>query len=392
MNICLLTSDFLPNIGGIAAHVRGLAGGLARLDHRVDVVVPGLRRPFQRPSVRQESLDDFRVVRVAVPRVPRLTGLYFAARVAAEMRGVLGGARYEVIHWHTPLREGACAARLPGAWRVFTNHTSQFLEWERDGRDRRLARRVLRHADAVISPSQELTDTTISAGFDPERSWTISNGVDATRFSPSVDGSDVRRRYGIDADEVVVLCPRRLEKKNGVIHWLRALPEVLARVGDAARVRFLLVGDYPWHDEYSDQEAVVRAMAELGLGERLVWVKRVPNSEMPAYFAAADLVVLPSLMEATSIAGLEAMATGVPMVATRVGGIPEIVHHEETGLLVEPASPPQLAAAMAELILDAERRRRYGARARRLVDERYTWDAIAGRTVEVYRRCASFSS
>jgi glycosyltransferase involved in cell wall biosynthesis len=383
VRICLLSSDFLPNVGGIAAHVYGLATALGRLGHEVEVVVPGVHWPLQRPTLGRETLDGFGLTRVAVPRLPKLTRFYFAPWVA---RALSAGPRYDVVHWHTPLHEGEVAARMPATLRVFTNHTSQFLEWERDGRDRGLARRVLRHAGAVISPSQELTNATVSAGFDPALTSTIPNGVDAARFSPRADGSAVRRQHGIGPDEVVVFCPRRLEKKNGVIHWLRALPEVLARVSGSQRVRFLLVGDYAWQDEYSDQENLVREMGALGLGEGLIWVKRVPNAEMPSYFAASDLVVLPSLMEATSIAGLEAMASGKAMVATRVGGIPEIVHDGVTGVLVEPASPPQLAAAMADLILDGERRRGYGAQARRLVEDRFTWEAIARQTAEVYGR------
>lgn len=385
MRVCLLTTDFLPNIGGIAAHVYGLGRGLMRVGHPVDVVVPqlGSRNPLG--ARRAEVVDGLRVVHISVPRIPRLARYYFARWAARHVRA-LRPAGYDVVHWHTPL-DGALAARIPAPLRVFTNHTSHFLQWELEGQNRALARRVLDPADAVISPSQELTAATVSTGFDPGRTWTIPNGVDAERFSPQVDGAGVRRKYGIEPHERVVLCPRRLEKKNGVPFWLRSLPIVLGRMARSETVRFLLVGDYLQQDQYSDRENVLRIMKELALGDRLMWVGTVPNEQMPSYFAASDIVVLPSLMEATSIAGLEAMASGIPLVATHVGGIPEIVQDGKTGVLVEPASAAALADAVLRLLENDSLRREMGQTARRTIESDFTWDAVAARTAAVYETC-----
>jgi glycosyltransferase involved in cell wall biosynthesis len=390
MNICLLSSDFLPNVGGIAAHVFGLASGLSRLGHHVDVVVPGSARPFSKPLYKVEELSGFRVIRLSVPGLPRVTHHFFSWACAGLIRALrhkAGG--YDVVHWHTPISDGKIAARLTESRRIFTNHTSHFLEWELEGKNHSLARQVLAPAEAVICPSRELAQATLSAGFDRSQIWTIPNGVDINVFSPLNDGSRIRAKYGIGSEELVVLCPRRWEKKNGVTYWLRALPIVLEAVGPRLPVRFLLVGDYLKDDESSDRANILNTIADINLGNRLIITGNIPHYEMPEVFASANLVVLPSLMEATSVAGLEAMASGVPLIGTQVGGIPEIIVHGQTGLLVPPMSPEALAEAMVLLLRDPDRRRAMGQAAHQRVLDEFTWDIIAEKTIHVYRTVLS---
>jgi glycosyltransferase involved in cell wall biosynthesis len=106
---------------------------------------------------------------------------------------------------------------------------------------------------------------------------------------------------------------------------------------------------------------------------------------MPEVYRACDISVLPSWREATSITGLESMASGLPLVATRVGGIPELVEEGETGLLVAPRDPGALGAAIASLVEAPERRREMGRRARARAVSRFAWSAIAADTAALYR-------
>jgi glycosyltransferase involved in cell wall biosynthesis len=127
-------------------------------------------------------------------------------------------------------------------------------------------------------------------------------------------------------------------------------------------------------------------LGDWGLREKVKFTGNVPNSTMPRFYAASDVAVLPSLMEATSISGLEAMSAGLPLIGTNIGGIPEIIEHERSGILIEPRSAEQLAAQIVRLLTDGNERRRLGAAARARVEEHFSWDVIAGRTVEVYRK------
>jgi len=384
LRICLMSSDYLPNAGGIAAHVAGLAGGLARAGCVVTVVVPGATRSPCKAGATHDNSVGFRVFRTRTWAPPLVGRLWWRRAQVEGIRRAVAREGFDVCHWHTPGADAQIASRLPARLRVFTNHTSQFLEWAADDGSLWRARQCLLSAEIVICPSKELADATISMGFPPESVRHLPNGVDTERFHPGIDRQEVRRRLAIAEDEVVFLCPRRLEKKNGVPFWLRAIPAVLAELEGDIKPRFVLIGDYPGKDEYSDRTNVLAIIHELSLGERLQWIGHVPPEEMPKHLAAADVCVLPSLMEATSIAGLEAMACARPLIGTRVGGIPEIVEDGSTGVLVPRADSAALAETMIWLARDPDLRGRMGEAARRRAVSEFGWDAVAARTLALY--------
>lgn len=384
VKVILLSSDYLPNVGGIAAHVGGLSQGLSRLGHRVRVVVPSAAWPLSKRLVEDERVNSIRVTRLYIPRVPWAVRSYFVPLSVSLLNRIVREDRAQVLHWHVPFPDTRIATRVPCAAHLFTNHTSQFLEWELQGKNHALAREVVNAADGVIAPSSELARAAIHAGIDARRCWTIPNGVDTERFSPDIEGAQIRRRLGIQDDEVVVTCPRRLEKKNGVPYWLASIPLVLKGLPVGVKARFLLVGDYPREDAFSDRARVLKMMEDLNLGHTLMWAGQVPPSEMSAYMAASDIVVIPSLMEATSIAALEAMASSRAVIGTEVGGLPEIIRHKETGWIVAPASAELLADATIRLLVDAKLCQKLGAQARNAVEREFTWDSVARRTEEIY--------
>lgn len=375
MKIILLTTDFYPNIGGIAAHVAGLAGGLSRLGHEVAVFVAQADRKAWLPRSSRERLNGFDVLRLAAH--PRLY-----ARVVARRLQAMIGAGFRVAHWHTFDQE--VMSRLRGAAKVFTNHTSYFLEYIEQAETMPKAQAIVAPADFVIGPSTELVEATCKAGYPAGKTRFICNGVDTERFSPAADGRELRQRLGIADEEVVFLCPRRLEKKTGVIYWIEAIPPLLARC--ARPMRFLIVGDYLLDNAFSARQEVLHGIEKLKLGERVIFTGAIPHTEMQRYFAASDVVVLPSLIEATSIAGLEAMAAGKPVLGTTVGGIPQIVADDATGLLVPPGDSHALSEAAARLAADDALRARLGAAARARCVAEFDWHVIASRTVEVYEQ------
>jgi glycosyltransferase involved in cell wall biosynthesis len=160
-------------------------------------------------------------------------------------------------------------------------------------------------------------------------------------------------------------------------------------MADVRRIRpeavLFLAGDGP------ETPHLKRLGNELGLGSGLRFLGSVSNADLPPLYKAAWVSILPSLYEAVSLSGLESLACGVPVVGTRVGGIPEIVLDGITGILVPPRSPEALAAAILDLVGNAERRHAMGEEARRLVVREYTWEIIAKRTLEFYGRCMETS-
>ncbi len=383
--VILFSTDYLPNIGGVAAHVHELARALVAMGRwvRVVTVAPSNWREPATWFTRRLNPEGVRGIRLSGGLAPggQSRGWRWRRALARLLRERRTHSDAPILHVHwgdASFVRTACA-------RLFTNHTSGFLQDVERGNGAQWRER-LRVYDWVIAPSRELADKTTQVGFDAQRVSYIPNGVDTDRFKP--DGSlrgEARRELGIDGSSIVVLCARRVTPKNGVIdfaHSLRFLPAAAdSRVVERVTVVFAGNTGDP-RDNYEHE--TVAAIRQSPVGRRALILGAVPNSSMHRLYAAADISVLPSLKEATSITGLESMACGVPLVATRVGGIPELVDDGKEGLLVEHGDPRALASAVQTLIDNPGLRQAMGARARQRAVEEFDWKCIARRTLAVY--------
>ncbi len=363
MHILLVSVDFPPNVGGVAAHVYELGRELARQGNHVEVITSV-------DSTGTEGVTDMAGMRVHRYRLGHR--LWMRRRLAAILRREVPVMAPAVIHVHgiKPLT----ATRNLGVPIVFTNHTSGFLQRiERGARAVRRVARMMSHLSLVISPSRELMDAAVTAHVPKEKAVFLANGVDIERFRPDLDGQTLRSRWGVGAEEVVILAARRMVEKNGLIYLAEAAPDFLR-----AGVRLVLVGDGP------ERPRVVESLRAAGLEQYSLLTGSIDNGQMPEVYTASDIVVLPSLKEATSITGLEAMACAKPLVGTRVGGIPELVIEGENGLLVPSADPRALGQAIATMIHDKGFRQAAGAASRRRVEGHFSWHVIVRETLKYY--------
>jgi glycosyltransferase involved in cell wall biosynthesis len=362
MRIGLITADFYPNVGGVAAHVVELGRALAKLGHSVDVIT----RPLGEQRQRTSELHGMSVHRPPVPKGKPL----FTWLMRTWLKVFLQRESLDVLHIHglRPL-EATVGLDLPV---IFTNHTSGFLKRiEKGPAARRKMTRRLAHIAHVLAPSDELVAATRAVDY-PGPVDFIPNGVDATRFTPGPTGQ--RAVWKVAEDEVVVLLARRLVEKNGVV----VFADAVTRLQNASRIVF--AGDG------AERPKVEQILRDGGCLDRCVFLGNVPNPDMPDIYRAANISVLPSFMEATSITGLESMACGLPLVGTRVGGIPTLIRHEETGLLVDSHDPAGLAQGLDRLIADRNLRVTMGQAARQRAVAHFAWEQIAAQTVEVYQR------
>lgn len=352
---------FPPEVGGLESHVFHLCRALVRKGHGVDVVTSRSRAGV--PA--RETMDGVSVWRTWFPsRRPTgwiLHALGSVPRVRERAREA------DVIHAQAfaSVVPAAAGRRVRGAPLVATYHTSHFLHRARRARWRPVLSHLVRMADYNLAASREIAD--VAEALAPGvRVEALTNGVDTDVFRPGEPAlpRGERRR---------LVVPRRLFEKNGVEFLVRAMPRIVERV-DAEAV---VVGDGP---ERSRLETLAR---ELGVDERVSFLGARPNPEMPGLLRSGQVAVFPSLMEATSVAALECMACGVPVAASRVGGLPEIVD-DEVGALFEPADPDSLAEAVAGL-LEGRDLAATGARARERVVERWSNERLADRHLEIYR-------
>ena len=357
LRVLCLTSEYPPRVGGVATHVYELARALRAAGLGVTVVAP----PW--PGATDEPADTLRYS-------PWLRAQPFHDVLLGRWcRQLLQRLPADVIHVHglRPLR----AALSTGLPVVFTNHTSGFLKTLAGGgaRLKRLGA-LLAGCAHILAPSEELAEASRRAGYQGPVTY-LPNGVDATRFAPG-DAAAVRASWGAREAELVAVIARRLVAKNGVVVAAEALAHTVPEV------RFVFVG------EGVERTAITEILARDGTGARAVLAGESPNTAMPEIYRAADVALLPSLMEATSIAGLEAMACGLPLIGSAVGGIPALVTSGVNGLLVPPSDPHALAHAVNALAADPALRARMGAASRTAVLEHFTWQGIAQQTAAIF--------
>lgn len=377
MNILLLTSDFLPNIGGMATHAHELARAHAMAGHVVHLVHP----VYGTEQNRIEEFDGITVHKLFIASTtPKVKHLVYVRTVRSYVLALQARLRFDVLHWHDLTPNCWTTMTLRGRFPlVWTNHTSNYLEYFETKAGRIRIKAFLSHPQAIISPSIELHTKSAATGVPGDHLFYIPNGVDAQKFAPGRSFDVIDKDYGLDPSRPIIVCPRRLEPKNGVEYFIRSIPIVRAERPD---VQFLIVGG-----GFPEERARFESMLAVeGQRHDVFFTGNVPNTAMPRFYALATIATLPSLMEATSISGLEAMSSGLPLVGTNVGGIPEIIDDGVSGLLVEPRRPDQLAAAYLRLLGDADLRTRLGAGARARVEREFAWPAISARTVAVYER------
>ncbi len=353
---------FPPEVGGLESHVFYLCRALAGEGHRVDVVTsrsrPGL--------AKREVMDGVHVWRTWMPA--RNTPGWAAHAFGSMPRFGALAREADVIHAQdiAAVIPGILGRGLGHAPLVTTYHTSHFLRRADSPFWRPIFRRFLEAGDHNLAASEEIARVgeSIAPGVRVEA---LTNGVETSifhRVAPTFPPSSSGRRR--------LLVPRRLFEKNGVEYFVRAVPLILKRTD----VEAVLVGDGP-------ERAKLESLAgELGVADRIRFLGARPHGDMPGLLSSADLAVFPSLMEATSVAALECMACELPVAASRVGGLPEIVD-ETVGGLFRPADPEDLARVVVGL-LERNDLAALGAAARGRVVERWSNARLAARHLEIY--------
>jgi glycosyltransferase involved in cell wall biosynthesis len=237
---------------------------------------------------------------------------------------------------------------------------------------------VCRAADHVLVNASAVQEVLLAQGYAPSRISVIRNGIDVSRFRDRAGTEPVRPGLGLPPTAPVVAVFSRLNRLKGIEYFLEAAA-LLAKSFE--EVRFLIVGD-SISDAYRVE--LEQFAAGLGLAERVVFTGF--RSDVPELLSEVCVSVLPSLSEGLSNVVLEAMAAGVPIVATSVGGTPEMVEDGVTGLLVPPRDAAALAQAIGSLLGDPARGRSIGQAARRRVAERFSLEATVRETEQLYER------
>lgn len=349
MRVVLLANAASP-------HTRRWAGALARRGFEVHVI-----------SIRTATIPGVTVHRVGVgdpSKRRRVTSLlsYLVLLLVARRR--IGRLQPDVVHAHYTVTHGTIAVLARHHPLVVTVWGSDAARGDRPARGpkRWLNRFVLRRADAVTVASHFLAGTvaTLTGGTVEPR--VVPFGVDTVAFHPGGGGPDV------------IGFVKRFEERYDPISLVRAFA--------AMRIpgwRLLMVGGGPL------EQALRAEAARLGIADRVEWRGFVPPDEVPELLRGMGILAAPSRSESFGVVNLEAAASGIPVVATRVGGTAETVVDGDTGLLVEAGDVAAIAAALDTLAADSGLRARMGAAGRRLVEERYDWERCVDAMIAAYQ-------
>ena len=295
------------------------------------------------------------------------------ARAFLVLRRLLRTRRVDVVHTHSSIDSwlatvAARSRRLPV---VRSRHVSIPIL-----RHRAL---IYRLADRVITTGEAIQHIVAAAGVPADKIVSIPAGVDTTRFHPGVSGKAVRDELGVDASQKLIGLVANIRGSKGHRYFLEAAVIVLRAFRDA---RFVIVGDGVGFDD------VQHRVRDMNLEPDVIMTGF--RRDIPEVMAALDVLVLPSTRsEATSQVIPQALAVGTPVVATAVGGIPEIVRHGETGRLVPPGNAAALADAILALLRDPVGARALGQAGQALIRARYTVDAMMTQTTALYRTLLS---
>ena len=396
MKVLLLTNEYPPHVyGGAGVHVDHLSRELAGFmdvevrcfgDQHLDV---------GRLSVRGYAVDESAMTLPGHLK-PALSAM---ARNVAVSSAIVDA---DIVHchtWYTHL-SGILLKQAYGVPLVVTVHSLEPLRpWKREqlqgGYDLTcwVERTALEMADVVITVSREARSDVLGLfDVEPERVHVIHNGVDASVYRPT-RSADVLERYGINAEQPYVLFVGRVTRQKGILHLVRAIPEI-----DPSVQVVLCAGAPDTPEIAAEMESAVREVTALRSG--VVWIpEMLPREAAVQLYSHAAVFCCPSIYEPFGIINLEAMACETPVVASAVGGIPEVVIDGETGVLVPLEQEPggslepvdatrfshDLAKATNRLLDEPPLRLRMGKAGRERAEREFSWRAVARRTAEVYQ-------
>jgi glycosyltransferase involved in cell wall biosynthesis len=404
LNVLFLTQTYPRSpVDTAGPFIRDLARGLVRGGDQVTVLAPhtaGLAAAWSEQGVQvrtfryapeplelvgySRSLEaDERVRLGAAAAAP----LYLLGARAA-VRRALRRERFDLVQAHWVVPNGLAAAGAPGSVPLAVGlHGSDVFLAERRG-VRTWVRHTLRRTAVLTGCSPELVDRVAALGLARERTRVIPYGVDSGLFSPAAEAGDPdgggrsrwRERLGIPGHAVVALGVGRMATKKGFHVLVDVLPALLAEHPD---LHVVLAGSGDRLAEWRGRTA--------DLGGRVHFPGLVTHDQLPDLYRAADLFVLPAVHDrAGNVDGLpnvilEAMASGLPVVASAISGIPIAITDRQHGLLVGEEDRPGLAAAVGRLAADADLRGELGRAARQKAVDELSWDRVAARYRDAYR-------
>lgn len=389
--ILLMAETYHPVLGGGEKHTRTLAQGLARLGFPVNVIT---RQSSAELQTREDD-GGVTIYRVGTPGTGRgkkfgmVPQAYRLARALAADSDVLmnGGTRVLAL----PARLATSGTRCALVLRPELNGEldGSLALWSRESREldrglvyllARFRNFLLRRTGAVVAISEAIAREAVQAGFPREKVQLIPHGIDMSEYAPveAAKKAALRATLGLPAHKLLIAYTGRLIEGKG----LETLLAAMKSLADVPSLHLVLVGSGQGQVISVEEKLRERSTAP-ELSGRVTFTGRVEN--VAAYLQAADIFAFPTLDEALGMSAVEAQACGLPAVASRTGGVPDIIEDGVTGILVPPGEADPLSEGLRRMIEDGALRARYGEAARNRALQKFAIETMVSKYAELFR-------
>ena len=366
MNILLATESYHPNIDGGAIARRNLAIRLKRRGHEVGVIAPGFRLENY-----EENMDGIRIFRVAGRTLPIYTDYKFCVYPLREVKRIIKEFEPDVIDMNSPYPIGVSTLAygkkrgIPVIGTIHVQPENMLMTIEKAKFLFKMLEKlawvyiinVFNRCDYVTSPTQTAIDMLRSHGLTVP-AQPISSGIDLNVFTPENDGRYLKERFNIP-NKPVVLYTGRISGEKRLDVLVKAIPDVLEFV-DA---HFVICG------EGRERENIENMVGKLKVSDNVTFTGFLSHEEFPDIYSIADIFAITSESELQSIVLMEALASGLPVVASDKDAIPELVNNPENGFLIKPGDSKALSERVVKLITDDKLRKSMGQSSLEIVQE-----------------------
>ena len=392
MNVCFVTPEYFPISGGTGAYVYYLSHNLQKLGHNVHVVARD--KQDSEKTINGIHVHYIKGVGNALTKYWR-----FARSASKKIEEINKQKGLDIIHANLPLvpsfaipndSSKAIVCAVHSTWKGEAMATKQDNPKELNPNEKSMLRfnfvlrsyekKLMKRSDALIAVSKYTVDElTELYGINKKKIYVIYNGVDIQKFKPRPNRAELRREFGLAEDTKIVLFVGRLYHRKGLETLLHSIPPVLK---EFSNVKFVISGK-----GFKQKEENLKNLAkQLDIEEHVTFLGYVPDGKLPNLYSASNIFVLPAIYENFPFAILEAQSTGLPVISTKVGGIPEFLVDNENGFLIDPGDPPQLTQRVLTLLHDPKLAKEMGDRGRRLIEEKFDWHLITGQVIDLYQK------
>ena len=394
--VCFISPEYLPLSGGTGSYVYYLSRELMKNGYDINIVTGA----HEAKDVKvNPQLSVFFLKNVKTPIVK---SFLFAASASRKLASLRGNAQVDITHANLPLVPNFAVPPNFGKTLISTVHSTwkgeaeairgepysrlnaneKFLvsfNWFLRIFEEKMQQRSRKLIAVSDFTRRELTQY---YGISEEKIRVIHNGVDTVKFQPAADKRKVKAELGFNPDDIAIVSVGRLYARKGLFTLIESMPAVLRKFPSA---KFIISGK----GQSNEMNKLVNHAQRLGVKDSIIFTGYFPDKKLPKLYQAADVFAFSTFYEHHPFAVLEALSTGLPVVTTNVGGIPETISDSKDGFMCQPFNPKQFSDRILYLLEHPASAKEMGFQARKTIEERFDWRIIVKKVLAVYNEVLS---